>query len=318
MANIKGLVAFLLFAGFAGTAGAQQTAQGFAIDRFYPAGPGSGWIVMDDLNTKDGLGGTVSLTTDYAAHPLVVTSANGTQRLLLVSNEAFLSIGVAMTYDRWRGYFYFPMPLAVNGNSGSVGAYQFSGPNFTVGNDPDTATDPVMGVDLRLFGQADARVRLGVNAQLIFPSGTRADYDTDGTYRGIVRLLAAGDSGAFSYAGQVGMQARTLNNPAVPGGPNGDEFLYGLSGGRKFLVSDKWSLALGPEIFGETAFNSFYASQQTGVEGLFTTRFERTSGRRRVRLKIGLGHGIVQHFGAPEWQMVLGVEVSGQKPSIRN
>jgi hypothetical protein len=154
-----------------------------------------------------------------------------------------------------------------------------------------------------------------VNAQLIFPSGNRADYDTDGKYRGIVHFLTAGDSGSYSYAGEIGLQARSLNNPSVPGAPDGNEFLFGASAGRKFAVSDKWSLFLGPELFGETAFSSFYALQQTGVEGLLTTRLEQTSGERRVRFKIGVGHGIVQHFGAPEWRIVLGVEVSGERPS---
>jgi hypothetical protein len=315
MANIKGPAIFLLLIGLASAAHAQQPAPGFSADRFYQSAPGSGWFVMDDLNSAAGLGGTISLTTDYAAHPLAVTSADGIQRLLLVSDQAYLNIGAAMSYNRLRGYFYFPLPLAIDGNSGTVGGYRFSAPSFSIGSDPDTATDPVMGVDLRLLGQANARLRLGVNAQLIFPSGNRADYDTDGKYRDIVRFLAAGDSGQFSYAGELGVQARSLNNPGVPGGPHGNEFLFGASGGRSVAVTDRWSLMIGPEIFGETAFNSFYALQQTGAEGLLTARLGQSKGARRVHVKVGVGHGIMQHFGAPEWRFVLGVEVSGERDS---
>lgn len=317
MASSKVLVAFLFLMGFVSAAQAQQAAQGFAVERFYPTGPGGGWFVMDDLDITGRLGGTLSLTTDYAAHPLVVTSPDGRERLLLVSNEAYLNVGLAVTYDRYRGYFYFPVPLVMSGNSGTVRGYQFAGPAFTVGGNPDTLSDPVMGFDIRLFGKPGDRLRLGASAQLIFPSGNRSDYDTDGTYRGILRFLAAGDSGPFSYAGQLGLQARSLNNLSVLGGPDGNEFLFGASGGRKFAVSNKWSLVLGPEVFGESAFNSFYALQQTGVEGLLTTRLEH-SDKRRVRLKVGIGHGIVQHFGAPEWRIIVGVEVSGETPYHRN
>lgn len=318
MASSKGLLTFLFLMGFVSAAQAQQAAQGFAVERFYPSAPGAGWFTMDDLTMKGGLGGAFSLTTDYAARPLVITSADGSQRLLLVSNEAYLDFGVAVSYERYRGYLYFPVPLVINGNSGTVSSYQFSAPAFTVGTNPDSLSDPLIGFDLRFFGPANGRLRLGASAQLIFPSGNRSDYDTDGTYRGMFRLLAAGDSGRFSYAGQLGFQARSLNNPGVPGGPNGDEFLFGASAGRRFAVSGNWSLILGPEGFGETAFSSFYASQQTGVEGLLTTRLEQTSDRRRVRLKVGLGHGIVQHFGAPEWRIILGVEVSGEGSPHRN
>src|SRR5580704_17613789 len=85
-------------------AGAQQQAQGFAVERFYPSAPGGGWMVMDDLDIRGGLGGAIAISGGYAHDPLRVKTLDGSQHLALVSNQAFADIGVAVTYDRYRLY----------------------------------------------------------------------------------------------------------------------------------------------------------------------------------------------------------------------
>ena len=124
------------------------------------------------------------------------------------------------------------------------------------------------------------------------------------------RFLAAGDLGAWSYASQLGVHIRPLVDTLIPGGPDGNEFLFGASGGRKLPLDKDWALVVGPEVFGETAFNAFF-NGATDVEGLMTARFERTGQGRQLRVKMGIGHGIVQHFGAPEWRILVGVELFG-------
>jgi hypothetical protein len=292
---------------------AQQQTQGFAVERFYPSAPGGGWFVMDDINISGGLGGTISLTTGYSRNPLEVTSPGGAQRLALVSNEAFIDIGIAATYDRYRLYFNLPMPLLVTGQSGTVGPYQLTAPSVNIGMDPDTISDPRVGFDLRLLGKPGSALRLGAGAQLVIPSGARADYVTDGTYRGMFRFLAAGDIGRFLYAGQLGMQVRPVGGSLPPGGPDGNEFLFGASAGRLLLVHRGWAAIAGPEFFGETAVRSFFDGR-TGFEGLLTGRLERTGDGPHLRFKMGIGHGIVEHFGAPEWRILVGVELFGQRP----
>src|ERR1700722_1211288 len=98
---------------------AQQQTQGYAVERFYPSAPGGGWFVMDDVDISGGLGGAISFTTGYSRDPLVVPGPNGTQRLVLVSNEAFADVGLAFTYDRFRLYLNFPVPIRVAGNQGT-------------------------------------------------------------------------------------------------------------------------------------------------------------------------------------------------------
>ena len=293
-------------------ADAQQQPAGFAVERLYQSAPGGGWFVMDDLDISGRLGGAIALSSGYARNPLVITGPDGKQMLAVVREEAFLDIGAAITYDRFRGYINFPMPLLLSGTSGTLGPYQFTAPSVSLGTNPDTISDPRIGVDVRLLGEPGSLLRLGAGAQLIFPSGSRADYVTDARYRAMFRFLAAGDAGAFTYAGQLGVHVRPLNDAPVPGSPNGSEFLYGISGGRKFAGPTGWVVVAGPEIFGETAFRSFF-SGETGTEALLTGRLEQTGTGRNLRIKLGVGHALEQNFGAAQWRIVFGVELFGHK-----
>lgn len=284
----------------------QQPITGFAVERFYPSSPGGGWFVMDDLNIGSGLGATAELISSYAREPLEITSANSPS-LAVVSNLAVMDVGVAATYRRYRVYLNFPMPVLVSGNSGVLGPYQWSAPSVSLGTNPDTISDLRLGFDMRFLGKPGDLLRLGLGAQAIFPTGNRTDYLSDGRYRGMLRFLAAGDAGTFSYASQFGIHVRTLNDAPVPDSPNGNEFLFGASAGRTLNTHTGWRMVLGPEIYGETAFASFFSRQQTGVEGLMTVRLEQTDKESNLRLKIGVGHGLVQQFGAPEWRIAAAV-----------
>jgi hypothetical protein len=306
------LAGLALFAFRPSLTDAQQHPSGFAVERFYQSAPGGGWFIMDDLNISGRLGGAVSLSSGYARNPLVITGPDGKQTLAVVSEEAFVDIGGAVTYDRFRGYIDFPLPLLATGTSGTVGPYQFTAPSVSLGATPDTVGDPRIGFDARLFGKPGSSLRLGAGAQVIIPSGSRADYVTDARYRGIFRLLVAGDAGPYSYAGQLGIQVRPLDDAPTPGSPNGNEFLYGISGGRRFAGPSGWAVIAGPEIFGETAFHQFF-SGETGTEALLTGRLEHAAAERNLRVKLGVGHALVQNFGAAQWRVVFGVELFGHK-----
>jgi hypothetical protein len=285
----------------------QSTADGFAVERLYPSAPGGGWFVMDDLNIDGAWGIAIALTSGYARNPLVVTSPDGTQRLAVVDAQSFVDVGVAATYRRYRVYLDLPMPLFVAGNSGTVGPYQFSAPSVDLGSHPDTIADPRLGFDVRIFGSPGAALRLGVGAQFIIPSGERGDYLTDGTPRAMVRLLAAGDHGGFSYAGHVGVHTRSLDEASVPGSPVGNEVLFGIAAGGRFTIGSRWTGVVGPEVFGEAALRS--ATTTTGVEALLTMRFEQVGVNRGIRFKVGAGRGLGQHVGVPAWRLVVGAEL---------
>jgi hypothetical protein len=239
-----------------------------------------------------------------------------------VSDEVFADIGLAVTYDRWRLYVNLDAPLVIQGDSGTLGGYQFTAPTVSVAKgNPDTLSDPRIGLDARLVGDAASPFRLGASAQLFAPVGATPSvdgstlprlgyYDTDGTFRAMLRVLVAGDLGRFSYAGQLGAHIRALDDSPQPGGPRGSELLFGLAGGGKLPVGRGLALAVGPEVFGETAFRSFFGSATTGVEGLLTGRLEGTGDDGpQLRVKLGAGGGLDAQFGAPEWRVVFGIEV---------
>src|ERR1700735_3460009 len=114
------LAAVSVFGCFVASAEAQQQPSGFAVERLYQSAPGGGWFVMDDLDIGGRLGGVASVSLGYARNPLVITGPDGKQKLAVVSEEAFLDIGGAVTHDRFRAYINLPMPLLVVGTSGTL------------------------------------------------------------------------------------------------------------------------------------------------------------------------------------------------------
>jgi OmpA-OmpF porin, OOP family len=298
----------LAVTGVASLANAQQQVQGFAVERLYPSAPGGGWFVMDDLSMRGGLGGDVQLTGGYAYKPLRVT--DGTTHLPVVQDEASTDFGFAATYDRWRVYLNLDVPVLTQGQGGIVGAYQLTAPSVDPGSHPDSLSDARLGVDGRLVGAPGGPFRLGAGAQLFVPEGSRADYDSDGTVRAMLRVLFAGDVGSWSYAGQLGVHIRPLDDAPAPGSPRGSELLFGVAAGPRFIVGSGTALVVGPEVYGQSAFQSFLGKDTTGVEGLLSARMEGTADDGgQLRVKLGAGGGLDQHFGAPEWRIVLAVEL---------
>jgi OOP family OmpA-OmpF porin len=300
---------------------AQQQAQGFGVERLYLSAPDAGWFVMDTLDMKGGLGGVAGLTLGYAHDPLRIKSADGLQHLAVVSDQAFANFGFAATYDRWRFYLNFNMPLLLEGRSGTIGNYQFTAPctpdatctpDITPGHDPDLLTDVRIGFEGRLLGGATSPFRLGVDGQVFIPNGERAEYATDHTYRAMLRVLAAGDIGLFTYAGQLGVHVRPLDDSPTPGSPQGSELLFGGAAGARLLVSRGRDVAfvVGPELFGATAFQAFLGSTGTEIEGLLGARIEGTrEDEPQLRVKWGVGGGIDPRFGAPQWRALVGIEL---------
>ena len=294
---------------------AQLQAKGFAADRFYPSAPGGGWFVMDALDMRGGLGGAAALTASYARNPLRVRASDGSQHLNVVSEHAIANFGFTATYDRFRLYLDLGMPLLIKGSSGTVGRYSFTGPEVDPGTDPDSLSDPRIGFDARLLGTASGPFRLGAGAQLFVPNifnDTRDHYDTDGTYRAMGRVLFAGDLARFTYAGHLGVHLRPLDDAPSPGSPQGSEMLFGAAAGAKMPLGRDGTMALivGPEVYGATAFKSFFGSDSTALEGLLTGRLEGTADDgAQMRVKLGPGIGMNHHFGAAEWRFVFGIEL---------
>jgi hypothetical protein len=284
-----------------------QPANGFAVERYYPSAPGAGWLVMDTLDMHGELGGAFSAVGDYASAPLRITE--GGQQLAVVSREAMLDIGAAVTHQWWRLYLNLDSPLVLKGESGTLGTTTFAAPSVDLSSHPDAFADARLGFDARLIGDASSSFRAGAGAQLLIPIGTQADYDTDGTYRAMVRGLIAGDVGRASYAAQLGVHVRPLNDADVPGSPRGSELLFGAAGGVRTRLGSCTDVVVGPELFGATAFRSLFAAGETSLEALLSARVEGMAGHgMQVRIKLGVGAGLATSLGTPAWRAVVGVE----------
>ncbi len=292
---------------------AQTPAQGYAVERLYLSAPGAGWFVMDALDMHGRLGGAMALTLGYANDPLKVES--GGQKLTLVSDFAFADVGLAVTYDRFRLHAGVAAPLVSSGQTGTVGGYAFTGPTADLASTPDSLTDARLGVDVRLLGAHDGPFRLGAGAQLDLPTGKRVEYDSDGTYRAMLRALVAGDVGWFTYAGQLGVHVRPLDDGPTPGSPRGSELLFGAAAGLR-VRDERWlhlAVVLGPEIYGASSLSTPFGAATTSLEGLLSVRAEDANVRGiNVRVKLGGGVGLATELGAPAWRLVMGLEVFGR------
>jgi hypothetical protein len=273
--------------------------------------PGGGWVVMDALDMRGALGGAMGFTLAYARNPLRVSSGDGSQSLTVVSSQAFADFGFAVTYDRFRLSLALDAPLYAGGTSGTLGGREFTAPSVDPGSHPDTLTDARVGFDARLLGEATSAFRLGAGAQLFVPNGNRSDYVTDGYYRAMGRVLFAGDLGEFAYAGHLGVHVRPLDDAPTPGSPRGSEVIFGLGAGARLPVSlDGAAVIVGPELHGATALASFLTPTGTALEALLGARIEGTGDDGpQLRFKVATGAGLERHLGAPDWRLVIGIEI---------
>jgi len=88
-----------------------------------------------------------------------------------------------------------------------------------------------------------------------------------------------------------------------------------VAAGAKIPLGKKpFAVVLGPEIYGATPFQAFMGGTTTALEGLLSGRIEGT-GETGLQLpfKMGAGAGLDPHFGAPEWRLVMGLEVFGHQ-----
>ena len=305
----RGLALGLLVAALGARAQTPAAVDGFNIERLYPSAAGAGWFVMDSLDWHGGLGGVLSFSARYAHDPLRVS---GTP---VVTDSAYGQISGSVTWSFLRFSFGFDFPLAVKGQGPTLGGYRYPAADVDLGSFPDTLSDVRVGIDARLIGEWDGPFRLGLGAQLWIPSGETAQYLSDGTYRGMVRVLLAGDAGLLTYAGHVGVHIRPRDDGGVPGAPRGSELLYGVAAGAKLFAAESSRAVIGPELYGATAFNGFFKPGTRSTEALLSARWEETGTTGpQLRIKLGAGLGLGSQFGTASWRVMLGFEIYATEP----
>ena len=293
-------------------AAAAQVAQGFALERLVQPAPGSSFIAHDDLRWPTALGGAVALSLGYAHAPLSLSDGSGQgQALVVVRHQTLADLAFAVTWDRLRFGLRFSSPVYVAGDSGAAQGRLFSGPSSNLEHDPDALSDLAISADWRLMGDDQSPLRFAASAIAYAPSGDRAGYATDGTWRGLLKLAAAGEAGRVTWAGHLGFHFRPLDDSPTPGSPRGSEVLFGAAVRAPVPVAGL-NLSVGPEVFGATALAASFSNEATALEALLGARLETVPfAGGSLRLKLGAGAALHQAFGAPEYRVVLGVELVG-------
>lgn len=288
------------------TAAAQTIAvpQRWDANRFEPAERGSDWFVLDSLDFRGKFRPAFGVTAQFAHRPLEVFDSSGglrsegNDRPAVIANTFTLHPGLAVVLvNRLRLGATIPLQLVGDGEETTVRNVLYRPPanGATVG-------DLRLAADVRLFGEYGDGITgsFGLTAHL--PTGDQPSYLSDGTFLRISpRFQIAGIAGPFNYAVRVGVNIRDEKDFADS--TIGTELSYGGSFGFTFA---RRKILIGPEIYGATTVaNSQVWKQRTspteallGAHGMFGA----------FRGGAGIGVGLTDSFGTPDYRFVLGLE----------
>ncbi len=293
----------------AAPARAQTVEPGFAVNKFEPSERNNEWFANDTLDFRGKFRPAFGLVVDGQYRPIVAYRSNGDVVASPLRNVGTLHIGAAVNLvDRIRIGLNLPIVLFQDGHQVNFGTRVVSLP----AND-QAVGDLRLSADVRLFGEhLTSPITLAVGASVWFPTGSQADYTTDGNVRVAPRVTVAGDINVFTYSARVGLM---FGRPERYFGATklGQELDFAAAAGVRVL--DK-NLVVGPEIFGSTVIISDPstgngsglsddATGQTAVEGLLGAHY--TAGW--VRFGLGGGFGFTRGLGSPERRWLVSFEI---------
>jgi hypothetical protein len=284
-----------------------QTAAGFALDRFSPSGGASDWFALESLDFSGHLRPSGGVTLDWADHPLAVRDNDGHEfGNSIVATQVVAHAGVSMMLlDRLRVGVSMPVAVHQNGNPQVVGDFFFRAP-----------AGPALG-DIRLAGDIylpRARwryLRLAGGLELLFPTGLRTRYTSDGVVRVAPRLLGAGQVRNYVYAFKLAFQTRgSIPDEQKYALPLGHEMAAGVALGVR--PSDE--LVVGAELYGNTVVTggNYLRDAVTPLELVFSARFRPT---RTLHLMLGVAPGITGAIGSPTMRLLARVEYIPPPPA---
>jgi hypothetical protein len=276
------------------------TARGFALDRFSPSGGGSNWFALESLDFRGHFRPSGGLTFNYADQPLAVHDSAGNEYgNAIVDSQLFVHAGLAMMWrDRVRASLSFPMALHQAGNEQTVGELYFRSANRVA------AGDLRVGGDVLLLGSHEDRLQVAAGLELIFPTGIRSQYTSDGVVRVAPRVLAAGQWRRYVYAARLGFHSRG----SIPEAQQqvlriGHEITGGLAVG----VRPSPEFVVGAELYGATVVTggNYLRESVSPLELLFSARFQPA---REFHVMVGVAPGITSAVGSPTIRLLARVE----------
>lgn len=280
-----------------------QRASGFAVDRFEPAGAGSGFLSLESLDFDGHLRPAAGLVGAWAWKPLVVYDPRGEVAPLVEQQLIEHVMGSLVVWNRARFDLDLPIQVIRGGTDVLVGTQVYGAPRGSI------IGDLRLGGAARLLEHSWGRLTGGVGAQLFLPTGDTKAYTSDGGVRfwpqlmatGRPRIAATDDDDRLTWAARLGVHVRPEHGCGCDLSP-GSELTAGL--GARWRFSPVW--AAGPELAFATALGGRFASQaRTSAELLLGARAVVAP---RWNVSFALAPGLTDGAGTPVVRAVLGVQ----------
>ena len=242
----------------------------------------------------------VAALLDYAHNPLVLRTLNDDTDLgSVVSSQLFLHVNATLSlWNRLGLNVDVPFALYQAGGSPTAAGQRFPSP------DKAQMGDLRLGARLRLLGEYDQPLQIGVGGYVWLPTAPSDGYVGDGKVRGTPQLLFGGrvaDRVVWSLAG--GPQFRAKQSFA--GVTQGTEIHVGA--GLGFLFLDNRHLQIGPEAYatftvakGDNSANDAL-KRATNLEVLADIRYRIVDD---VEIGAGVGPGLTVGLGTPDFRGV--------------
>jgi outer membrane protein OmpA-like peptidoglycan-associated protein len=281
-----------------------------AIGRYDMPEHGSEWLVGDSLDMRGKLRPSFGIVMDGAYRVIVINKNDKLDTSLIRDAVTMHAGGSLVLWDRFR--VGLDLPITIFQDTGKQ-PVTFGGDTY-LAPAQQALGDLRLGGDVRIFGtygsrtpgRVDQSFLLAAGLQVHFPTGSQADYTSDGTVRFAPRVLAAAELGPLALAGRLSFMLNR-NETWILGSKWGQEFGFALSAGVKLL--DR-KLVIGPELWMTTVIASNPSGPrptvsddgaQHPVEALLGAHYTYGS----ARFGGGIGTALSHDLGAPQFRWLL-------------
>jgi OmpA-OmpF porin, OOP family len=305
---VVGFVALVLtlVGALAGSARAEPTTTGFALNRYRPAEATSDWFANESLDLRGTVRPAVSLIADISYRPLVLYDADGDELLPLIDGQFFYHLGASLTFaQRLRLSVSVPLLVYTQGGEGRLAELGERRDVPISSSDGSGLGDVRVSADLRLLGRYEGPFTLAIGARLYTATGSEPQFSSDGRARAEGRLMWAGQPGWFSYAAYTGflLHAERDDFAAVPFGA---DLTFGAGLGLRLA---RGRVHVGPEVFGETVVSDsgdgFLKRASTPIEAALGGKLHLAD---TVRLGAAVGRGITRGIGAARFRFLASLD----------
>lgn len=171
---------------------------------------------------------------DYTVSPLAVTTGSTTSSV--VGSQGYVHLGVSLAlFDRLLLSAALPIAIVQGGDSPTINGVAFTSPSSAA------VGDLRLGARVRMFGEDDAPLQIGLGANVFAPTGPSDAFTGEGALRLEPHVALGGRLPRFVWSASLGAMLRGSDNPST--------LTYGVGAAVSLLEN---RLQIGPELFAAT------------------------------------------------------------------